>query len=970
MRVTRLGLAALVMAAFTLFAAGSTGNNLLYLLFAATIAALFLSVAAGWTNLKGLSARVETPGQAFRGAPFSARVTVANAGRLDARLIRVVGPLGAAVLGDVPAGGESASELRMTLPVRGLNRVEGLALESLYPFGFLALRRRVPAFDAVALPPASPFRPQTELEQDPRAAGAGARRRSRDGEFFGPRPYGPDDEARLIHWKLTAKSGRPIVAEHASAPDGQATVRLEGADDASVERAAASCRWYVDSGVETGLAGPGVEVPPARGLAQLDRLLRALALVGEGARPRSAASAPPARDPAPVDAPGLRRLLYAGGVLVYLALFLIDELDARALLACAPLVPLGIFIQERDGPFLTGTISNILSLGMLAFLGLVDFRRSGVALANTHLLIYLLANRALSRWSARDLRQVFLILYLSFFLVSGLTISPWYFPLFVAWIAFAGAWLMLQAGADSARPRAWLPSLFRQLAAGAALGAAVFVAVPRVEGLRRFNPFSASGMDKLQVRSQSVMGFTEKVSLGFFGTLKKSPARVMRVRPVVAPRGVPEPIYIRGAALDRFDGRAWDKTPLEFHFTAGGSARLARGDRAWLPSSAGGFAFAARPSPGAPEYDVELYPIQVSVVFTVGAPRLIDGVGQGVWFDHTDSVYAAAPFAAGAHYKVVTAPSGSEPTDAATDLRDAARARALQVPEDPDGRVAALAVRWTRGLTDPKAKADAIVARLTREYAYSDYSDGRRTSLPDFLFVVRRGTCEYFATAAAILLRHAGVPTRLVTGFNAGDWNEWGRFYDVRQSQAHAWIEAYLPGRGWTLYDATPGESGLSAAADEFSRRVGRWLDAAQASWYRSVIGYDQYSQRDTFLRLSFTRVFAGLQSAADRAFTRVLPWAVALALLVWAARILPARLRRGDEYERAERALARAGVRRRLGDTPREFARSVASARPELSVVAELAEAHYRRRYMGIVPDAEDRRRAAALLKELKSRL
>jgi len=970
MRVTRLGWAALVMTAFTLFAAGSTGNNLLYLLFAATVAALFLSVVSGWANLRALSARVEPPTQAFRGAPFSTRVTVTNGGAFDKRLIRVVGPLGVAAIGDVPAGGEAAAELRLVLPHRGLNRVEGLVLESLFPFGFLALRRRVPAFDALALPPASPFRPQMELEQDPRAMGAGARKKSRDGEFFGPRPYGPDDEARLIQWKLTAKSGRPIVAEHASAPDGQATVRLEGADDAAVDRAAAACRWYIDSGMETGLAGPGVEVPPARGLAQLDRLLQALALVGEGARPRSSPSAPPAREPAPADTPGQRRLLYAGGALVYLALFLIDDLDARALLICAPLVPLGIYVQERGGPFLSGALSNILSLGMLAFLALVDFRRSGVALANTHLLVYLLLNRALSPWTARDLRQIFLILYLSFFLVSGLTISPWYFPLFVAWIAFAGAWLMNQAGADPSRARAWLPSLGRQLGLGAALGAAVFLAVPRVEGLRRFNPFSASGMDKLQVRSQSVIGFTEKVSLGFFGTLKRSPARVMRVRPMPAPRVSPGPIYVRGAALDAFDGRAWSKSPLDFSFIVDGRERLARADRAWVPASEGALVFPEPPSPGAPQYDFELYPIQISVVFTVGAPRVIEGIGQGVWFDHTDSVYSAAAFTGGAHYKVVSAAAGAEPTDASAELREPALARALEVPEDPGGREAELARRWTRGLSDPRAKANAIVARLMREYSYSDYSDGRRTSLPDFLFTVRKGTCEYFATAAAILLRRVGVPTRLVTGFNASEWNEWGRFYDVRQSQAHAWIEAWIPGSGWVSYDATPGESGFSAAADELSRRVGRWLDAAQASWYRSVIGYDQYAQRDTFLRLSFARVFASLQESADQLFTRWAPWALGAGLLLWAARALPARLRRGDEFERAERALARAGVRRRLGDTPREFARAVAAARPELAAVAELAEGHYRRRYEGVTPSAADRARAAALLKEIKARL
>ena len=213
-------------------------------------------------------------------------------------------------------------------------------------------------------------------------------------------------------------------------------------------------------------------------------------------------------------------------------------------------------------------------------------------------------------------------------------------------------------------------------------------------------------------------------------------------------------------------------------------------------------------------------------------------------------------------------------------------------------------------------------------------------------------------------------PTRLVTGFHASEWNEWGRFYDVRQSEAHAWVEAWLPGRGWTTYDATPGESGLSAAADELSRRVERWADALQTRWYSSVIGYDQYSQRDAFLRLSFARLFERARAGLEGALAGGLPVLAVLGLLVLGLRALPARLRRGDGYERAERALARAGLRRKPWQTPREFARAVSETRPDLADVSELAEAHYRRRYAGLPPDATERRRDAALLSRLKSRL
>jgi len=972
MRPTRLGVFAALMAGFTLFAAGSTTNNLLYLLFSAVAAGLAVAAVFGRLNLRGLRVRVELPERVFRGAPFTARLLVENRGFAAARLVRAAGPLGASAAFDVAPGATVRVDLRLSLPHRGLNRLEGLRLESPHPFGFFTLRRRLPPVEALALPPAGPFQPHPALEPDPRALGGGARGKARDGEFFGPRPYAAEDDARLIHWKLTAKTGAPVVAEFSAAPEGRVVVRLEGTDDAAVERAAAAGRWYVDSGVEVGLAGPGVEVAPGKGLAHLDALLRALALVGEGARARSASGAAPSADEGPVDTKALRRLTLAGGALVYAALFLVDDLSPRGLLAFAPLLPLGVWLRERGGPFPPSWLWNALSAGMLAFLILFDWRRSGVALANAHLLGYLLVNRLLNPWPRRELRQAFLILYLSFFLVSGLTISPWYFPLFVGYLAFAAAWLALQSGEPPGRWREWAPAHARLLAAGALAGTVVFLVVPRVEGLRRFNPFVASGMDKLQIRSQAVVGFTDRVALGGFGTLRRSSARALRVRPEVPPRSAAAapPLYVRGAAFDAFDGTTWTKSPLDFRYRGpagrpmstsfGRALGRRRGAATAFPSSDGPGTYA----------DFEVYPMQISVVFTPGPPRVVDGISDALWFDHTDSVFSAGSFAGGARYRVYAGPPDSAPTDAADGLRERALARALETPPDPGGRVAALAAQWTRGRAGASEKIDAIAAHLRREYSYSLRLDGRGVGLGDFLFRTRRGNCEYFATAAAILLRRAGVPTRLVTGFRADDWNEWGRFYDVRQSQAHAWVEAWVPGRGWTTVDATPAEGGFSAAAGEFARRFERWADELQARWYRGVIGYDQYSQRDAFLRFRVGLALDRARGAVMGLLERVLPGALVLGLLFWGLRALPALLRRGDEYERAERALARAGLTRRPEQTPREFARGVASARPELAELSELVDAHYRRRYGARAPDAAARRRSAEVLARLKAKL
>jgi hypothetical protein len=325
----------------------------------------------------------------------------------------------------------------------------------------------------------------------------------------------------------------------------------------------------------------------------------------------------------------------------------------------------------------------------------------------------------------------------------------------------------------------------------------------------------------------------------------------------------------------------------------------------------------------------------------------------------------------GIRYRQYQLPEGRWPSDAATAAKPEILRRALDVSTSADPRVAELAREWTRDISDPEAKALAVAAHLRAEYGYSTFSDGKNTSLEHFLFAGRRGNCEYFATAAAVLLRHAGVPTRLVSGFVADGWNEYGLFYDVRQSNAHAWIEAYIPGKGWTRFDATPGQSRLSGAADVLARRMERWFDAMQVSWYRHIIGYDQYAQRDTFFKFG---VGQNLSRLRDRLADVVRPL---LALLVLgflvhaAARVLAVRyFRTGDEFDRAADLLARAGLPREPWQTPRESAAAVKARRPELSAVAELAEAKYRRLYAKVALMQADRLRAARLLKELKDKL
>src|SRR6185436_13828106 len=93
------------------------------------------------------------------------------------------------------------------------------------------------------------------------------------------------------------------------------------------------------------------------------------------------------------------------------------------------------------------------------------------------------------------------------------------------------------------------------------------------------------------------------------------------------------------------------------------------------------------------------------------------------------------------------------------------------------------------------------------EYTLSLTWDPGKQPLSTFLFQQKKGHCEYFASAMAVLLRSVDVPTRLVNGFLMGEYNPIGDAYIVRESDAHSWVEVYLPGAGWTEFDPTPGSS-------------------------------------------------------------------------------------------------------------------------------------------------------------------
>ncbi|MGH7403520.1 MAG: DUF4129 domain-containing transglutaminase family protein, partial [Candidatus Rokuibacteriota bacterium] len=291
-------------------------------------------------------------------------------------------------------------------------------------------------------------------------------------------------------------------------------------------------------------------------------------------------------------------------------------------------------------------------------------------------------------------------------------------------------------------------------------------------------------------------------------------------------------------------------------------------------------------------------------------------------------------------------------------LTAAERERYLQLPAlAPDVR--RLAREVAGGARDAGTAADRISAHLSANYRYTLAlkQESARAPLEEFLFLRRSGNCEYFAAAMAVMLRSVGVPSRLVAGFQRGEWNPYGRYFMVRLSDAHAWVEVYLEGRGWVAFDPSPrGE----AVAEAMPGRVSLYLDAARMRWYRYVVSWSLRDQVQLATTVHRQASDARVALAWPRDW-RVSPAlgagagiAVVVALSWWLGRRGPARRRTGAPaampafYSRALRLLARRGLAPGAAETARQFASRVGERAPERAAAFARLTRYYERARFG----------------------
>ncbi len=218
-----------------------------------------------------------------------------------------------------------------------------------------------------------------------------------------------------------------------------------------------------------------------------------------------------------------------------------------------------------------------------------------------------------------------------------------------------------------------------------------------------------------------------------------------------------------------------------------------------------------------------------------------------------------------------------------------------------------------------------------------------RHSVDEFLFVSRRGFCEHYAAAFVVLMRAAGIPARVVTGYQGGEINPHDGFLVVRQSDAHAWAEVWLAGRGWVRVDPTAAvaperiERGLASAlpAGEplpfFMRASNDWLrpllqrwEALNNAWQQQVLGYDQLRQQALLQRLGLP---GGWQTLAW-----LLASLSALGLVLLTTLLLYQKRRTPAEIRLWQHALRRTGVHCAPAESPLALATRLARENPEIA--------------------------------------
>ena len=676
----------------------------------------------------------------------------------------------------------------------------------------------------------------------------------------------------------------------------------------------------------------------------------------------------------------------------------------------------GLFIRRAMAQVaVSPTLWNVLLIGAFLIL-LIDLTVVSRDLlpAGIHFLVVLLDVKLLTLQQRRDYRHLYAISLMAILASAALTTDAWYIPIFLLYL-LAAVWTLLlyhltqetgeasavvtpsgTAGSHTLFPSRithrffWLTNGTAVVAI--ALTLTIFFLIPRI---------GAGMLQKTSGEALRTTGFSDRVDLGTIGSVKQDPQIVMRVELPDQPAVEKDRLYLRGLAYDQYNGRSWNQSETRrrsLSFVTEGKAFLARPPGSRPPGS---LSVPIR-------QDILLETLDTAVLFAAPFAERVSGEFLTVQTDAMGGLYLPSPPSSRIRYSVTSqVPRLDQDEQTASTLvyPDSIRSHYLQVPVGSQ-QVADLAHRVTQQTTNPLGRVLAIQQHLLENYRYSLESDTATLSHPleEFLFTRKTGYCEHYATAMVVMLRTVGIPARLVTGFLATEWNEYGGYFTVRQRDAHAWVEVYFPHSGWIIMDPTPTINTLVATNRwESMRRLG---ESVRLQWDRLFVRYsakDQLavvhgvregsdalrewvSRWGSLISAPIGQVFSRLMQMV-RTFqlgrlelvTGVIVVSLALVLLMlrdriglWVATHLPTshpQLAIAQLYTRMVRMMERHGVNKPSSATASEFARLVErewkAAGP---MVADVTALYHQGRYSRTPLTAGELSRAAELVGRLQS--
>ena len=543
---------------------------------------------------------------------------------------------------------------------------------------------------------------------------------------------------------------------------------------------------------------------------------------------------------------------------------------------------------------------------------------------------------------------------------ASVTTDAWYVPIFLLYL-LAAVWTLLLYHMTQETGQAMAVGLPAQSEIGPATGPsritahfcwltngvvamtvgmtlAIFFIIPRV---------GVGALQKTSGEALRTSGFSERVDLGTIESVKQDPQIVMRVELPDRSAVDNDRLYLRGLAYDQYNGRSWNHS---------------KSRRRSLGLVAEGTFFVRPPGRQSStiRQDILLETLDTAVLFAAPFAELVSGEFLAVQADAMSGLHLPAPPSSRLRYSVTSQlPQllAEEQTATALDYPEAVRARYLQVPEGLQ-QIAALAQRVVQGVATPFERTLAVQQHLLANYRYSLDADQATLTHPleEFLFTRKTGYCEHYATAMVVMLRTLGIPARLVTGFLATEWNEYGGYFTVRQRDAHAWVEVYFPRSGWITMDPTPAVNAAAAASRWAS--LSRFGASLRLQWDRLFVSYSAKDQLavvhgvregSDFVREKASRWVASLSGPATKALSRLRHLAhrfqpglaglvmglfvvgLAIVLLMvrdriglWATLHFPIAPSQGamlQLYTRMLRTLDRQGLRKHPSATAREFA-------------------------------------------------